>query len=152
MNKGESADLIMKLYDLRREPTMREARNWFVTFMPESAEEVVNAVIDEKTSPYYRMVLGYWDMAASFVIHGAIDEEMFNDANGEHIMVFCKIEPYLEELRKTFKFPKMLANLETLIMNMPDAKALLAERREMIQGWVKARTAQGLGMKDKNEG
>jgi hypothetical protein len=139
MNKTESADLIMKLYDLRREPTMREARKWFVTFMPESAEDVVAAVVDEETSPYYRMVLGYWDMAAGFVIHGAIDEEMFNDANGEHIMVFCKIEPYLEELRKTFKFPKMLKNLETLIMNMPDAKELLAERREMIKGWVKAR-------------
>ncbi len=139
MNKTESADLIMKLYELRREPTMREARKWFVTFMPESAEEVVQAVVDEDTSPYFRMVSGYWDMAASFVVHGAIDEEMFNDANGEHIMVFCKIEPFLDELRETFKLPKMLANLETLIMNMPDAKALLEERREMVKGWMKAR-------------
>lgn len=139
MSKVESADLIMKLYDLRREPTMREARKWFATFMPESAEEVVQAVIDENTSAYYRMVVGYWDMAAGFVIHGAIDEEMFNDANGEHIMVFCKIEPFLNELRELWKFPKMLKNLETLIMNMPDAKALLAERREMIKGWIKAR-------------
>lgn len=143
MNKSESADLIMKLYELRREPTMREARKWFVTFMPESAEEVVQAVIDERTSSYYRMVVGYWDMAASFVVHGAIDEQMFNDANGEHIMVFCKIEPYLEELRKTFKLPTMLASLEKVIMNQPNAKELLAERREMVKGWIKARTAQG---------
>ena len=100
MNKGESADLIMKLYDLRREPTMRVAREWFATFVPESIDDIVQAVIDENTSPYYRMVLGYWEMAAGFVIHGAIDEEMFNDANGEHITVFCKIEPYLNELRE----------------------------------------------------
>ena len=142
MNKAESADLIMKLYDLRREPTMREARKWFATFIPESIEEIVQAVIDENTSPYYRMVLGYWEMAAGFVIHGAIDEEMFNDANGEHITVFSKIEPYLNELRELWKFPKMLKNFETLIMNMPDAKALLAERRETVKGWVKARAEE----------
>lgn len=139
MNKAESADLIMKLYDLRREPTMREARKWFVTFMPESADDVVAAVVDEETSPYYRMVLSYWEMAASFVIQGAIDEEMFNETNGEHVMVFCKIEPFLPELRERFKLPKMVSSLETLIMNMPDAKELLAERREMVKGWIKAR-------------
>lgn len=146
MNKAESADLIMKLYDLRREPTMREARKWFVTFMPESADDVVKAVVDEETSPYYRMVTGYWDMAASFVVHGAIDEEMFNDANGEHIMVFCKIEPFLPELRERFKLPTMLKSLETVIMNMPGAKELLEERREMVKGWIKARaeSAQNL--------
>ena len=139
MNKAESADLIMKLYDLRREQTMRDARKWFVTFMPESAEDVVAAVVDEETSPYYRMVLSYWEMAASFVVLGAIDEEMFNETNGEHIMVFCKVEPFLPELRERFKLPTMLKSLETLVMNMPDAKELLAERREMVKGWIKAR-------------
>jgi hypothetical protein len=85
------------------------------------------------------MVLSYWEMAASFVVLGAIDEEMFNETNGEHVMVFCKVEPFLPDLRERFKLPTMLKSLETLVMNMPGAKELLAERREMVKGWIKAR-------------
>src|SRR5687768_3884313 len=77
----ESADLLLKLYDLRREPTMRQARQWFGTFHPESADDITAALRSEHSS-YYRMVTTYWDMAASFVNNGAIDEKMFNDANG----------------------------------------------------------------------
>lgn len=143
MSKAESADLIIKLYDLRREEKMREARNWFVSFFPESAEEVVQAVIDEKTSPQYRMVTGYWEMAASFVNHGAIDEEMFNDANGEHILVFCKIAPFLAELRDIWKNPKLLENLEKLVMNLPASEELVAQRREMMRLWLAARAEMG---------
>ena len=139
MSKAESADLILKLYDLRREATMREARNWIMTFFPESATDVMQAIISPETSAYYRMVVSYWDMAASLVNHGAIDEEMFADAHGEHIMVFSKIEPFLLELRETMGSPKMLSNLETLIMKMPDAKEMLAGRREMMKRMVEAR-------------
>jgi len=139
MSKTESADLILKLYELRREEKMREARNWFVTFFPESAEDVMKAILNPETSAYYRMVLSYWDMAASFVNHGAIDEEMFNDVSGESIVVFSKIEPYLAELREMTKRPKMLANLEELVMRQPDAKEMLAAQREMMKHWMQAR-------------
>ena len=130
MSKTESAELILKLYETRREPVMREARNWVIGFFPESAEEIIKAMIDAETSAKYRMVTTYWDMAAGFVNHGAIDEEMFNDANGEHIVVFSKIQPFLNELRQTLDNPNMLANLEKLIMRMPDAEAMLTKRRE----------------------
>src|ERR687886_2724944 len=103
-DKEKSAELIMKLYDLRREEVMRQARNWFFTFNPESVEEIVEAVRGER-SAYYRMVTTYWDMAASFVNHGAIDEQMFTDANAEHFVVFAKIEPFLAELRTLFNNP-----------------------------------------------
>ncbi len=139
MNKAESADLILKLYELRREEKMREARNWFVSFFPESVEEIMQAILNPETSAYYRMVLSYWDMAASFVNHGAIDEEMFNDVSGECIVVFSKIEPYLAELREMSKRPKMLANLEKLVMRQPDAKEMLAAQREMMKKWSQAR-------------
>jgi len=139
MNKTESADLLLKLYETRREPVMREARNWMITFFPESVEDFMKTMVDEKSSAYYRMVVSYWDMAASFVNHGAIDEEMFNDVNGEHIMVFSKIEPFLKELREKFNNPKMVANLEKLIMRMPEAKEMLATRREMMKRWVELR-------------
>lgn len=141
MSKAESADLILKLYELRREPTMRDARNWMISFVPESAAEIMQAMIGAETSAYYRMVTTYWDMAASFVNHGAIDEEMFNDAQSEHFVVFSKIELFLPELRQTMGNPKMLANLETLIIRQPDAKDMLAGRREMIKRMIEARRA-----------
>ena len=80
-------------------------------------------------------------MAASFVNHGAIDEAMFNDASGEHVVFFSKIEPYLGELREMMQNPRYLFHLETLIMRMPNAKETLAGRREMMKRWMEARNS-----------
>jgi isoleucyl-tRNA synthetase len=137
--KYKSADLILKLYELRREEKMREARNWFATFFPESAEEIMQTVLNPETSANYRMVISYWDMAASFVNHGAIDAEMFNDVSGESIMVFSRVEPFLEELREITKRPQMLANLEKVVMSQPNAKEMLATQREMMKKYMQAR-------------
>ena len=139
MSKAESADLILKLYDFRREATMREARKWMVSFFPESTQDIMQVMINPETSAYYRMVTSYWDMAASFVNHGAIDEEMFNDANAEHFIVFSKIEPFLPELREIMGSPSVLGNLEKLIMRAPDAKEKLAKSRELMKRWIQAR-------------
>ena len=76
----ESADLILKLYDLRREKTMRKARDWFFWFNPQTYEDLP-AAGSKPDSVYLRMVTSYWDMAASLVANGAIDERMFVDAN-----------------------------------------------------------------------
>lgn len=135
----ESADLILKLYEMRREPVMREARNWVIGFFPESAQDIMQTMVNPQTSAFYRMVTTYWDMAASFVLNGAIDEKMFNDAAGEHVVVFSKIEPYLEEVRQIMQNPNVLKNLETLVMRMPNAKETLAARRETMKRWMKAR-------------
>lgn len=139
MKKVESADLILKLYDLRREETMRQARNWFIGFFPENVDDILQSMIDEKSSAYYRMVISYWEMAATFVNQGVIDEEMFNETNGEHIVVYCKVAPYVDELREKFDSPNMYANLEKLIMRMPDAKEMLNKRREMMKNWMNLR-------------
>lgn len=145
MNKVESADLIMKLYDLRREKKMRKARNWFISFFPESVDDIMQTMIDEKTSANYRMVISYWDMAAIFVNQGAIDEEMFNETTGEHIVVFSKVFPFVEELREKFQSPNMYGNLEKLIMRMPDAKEMLGKRREMMKQWMEMRKEMAKG-------
>ena len=122
---------------------MNESYQAFLTRLTEkrkaTTEEIIKAMIDAETSAKYRMVTTYWDMAAGFVNHGAIDEEMFNDANGEHIVVFSKLQPFLNELRQTLDNPNMLANLEKLIMRMPDAEAMLTKRREMMKRWMQAR-------------
>ena len=138
MSKVESADLILKLYDLRREKKMRKARNWFFTFNPSSADEIMQTMMDPEQGPYMRMVTSYWDMAASFVNHGAIDADMFNETAGEHIMVFAKIEPFLAELRQKFESPEAFKHLETLIMNMPNG----AEKLKKTQEWLKTIAAQ----------
>jgi hypothetical protein len=139
-DKYQSADLLMKLYDLRREEKMRLARDWFATFFPNSAEEIMQTVLNPETSANYRMVVSYWEMAASFVNHGAIDEEMFNDASAEGMTVFARIEPYLSDLREMTKRPKMLANLEKLVMSQPNAKEMLTTQREMMKKYMEMRT------------
>ena len=132
MGKHEDADLILKLYDLRREKVMREARNWFFTFNPTSAADYMETLMSEQGA-YARMVISYWDMAASLVNNGAIDEQMFNDANGEHLFVFAKIEPILEELRQVWKAPDMLKHFETLVRRVPESEQKLADIRERIK-------------------
>lgn len=127
--KYESADLLLKLYDLRREPTMREARAWFVRgFHPQSAQEILDAVAGADSAKF-RMVATYWDMACALVNHGAIDETMFNDAATEHIAVFSKVEPHLAEYRTTLGVPHYLGNLEKLVMRLPNIEARLTALR-----------------------
>ena len=132
MGKQEDANLILKLYDLRREPVMREARNWFFSFNPTTPAEYMEAMMGEH-SGHLRMVISYWDMAASMVNNGAIDEQMFNDANGEHLFIFAKIEPVLEGLREQWNQPDMLKHFETLIRRIPENKERLAAIRERIK-------------------
>ena len=144
MGKHEDADLILKLYDLRRETVMREARNWLFTFNPTSVEDVMTTMMGEH-SGHFRMVVSYWDMAASLVNNGAIDEQLFNDANGEHIFIFAKIEPILDELRQQWNQPEMLKHYEALIRRIPNNKETLTgirERIKLIQGMMAERAAK----------
>ena len=136
----KSAELIMRLYDLRREEKMREARNWFISFFPESVEDIMKAMIEEATSSKYRMVTTYWDMAAGFTSRGAIDEEMFLDSAGEAWVVFSKVQPYLAGVREVLGNVNYLKNLEKLLMRQPNALDILAARRESMKRWMQARS------------
>ena len=107
---ADDAALILKLYDLRREPEMRKARNWLVTeFWPESADDflkVANAFPSQENS-WIRQVGSYWDMAAAFVLQGALSEELFVQpgCSGEMFFIFAKIHPFLKELRQKMNNP-----------------------------------------------
>ena len=134
----ESADLILKLYDLRREEVMRRAREWYTKqFHPASAQDVVSTLRGEH-SAYFRMVTSYWEMAASFVNRGAIDWQMFMDANpGEPVNVFVKLYPYLAELRSMFASEhdenEAFQHLEKVVMQLPHAKEQIMERVEQFK-------------------
>jgi len=132
MSKQAEADLILKLYDLRRETVMREARNWFFMFNPKTTDDILEVLTTEK-SGHYRMVISYWDMACSLVNNGAIDAQMFNDSNGEHIFVYAKMEPFIPKLREVMGAPQFLAHLEKTVKALPDSEARLDAVRARIQ-------------------
>jgi hypothetical protein len=143
MSKQQDADLILKLYDLRREATMREARNWLFSFNPTSAQDVIDVLLGEH-SGHYRMVISYWDMAAALVNSGAIDEELFNETNGEHLFVYSKIEPVIEEIRIMFDNPDFLRNLETLVKRIPDSEKKIATMRERMKKFAELRAERAV--------
>ena len=135
----ETAQLNLQLFDLRREPVLREARAWFLLeFNPETLADV-GAVLAGERNASFRMVLGYWDMAASLVTAGAIDADAFRAAHGEMFATFAKVEPFLAEMRTTFKEPAFCRHFEDVVTGEPDVAAILARRREGLRKAAAAR-------------
>jgi hypothetical protein len=124
MATPQDADLIIKLYDLRRDETMRKARNYFAfEFFPKSVDDVKEILTNIQEYPeqnaYFRQVISYWEMVAAMVNHGSIDQALFFDTNGEFFGVWAKIGDFIEDLRASFG-PQFLVNLEKLIAAAPD--------------------------------
>jgi len=113
------AQLILKLYDLRREAEMRKARHWLTAeFWPQSADEFIKVVnsFPSQENAWLRQVGGYWDTAASFVLHGALNEDLFLQPGccGEMFFVFAKVYPFLKEFREKTNNPDAFANIEKI--------------------------------------
>jgi hypothetical protein len=135
----ESALLNLRLFELRREPVLREAREWFLRdFNPETFEEFAALVSGERNSSF-RMVAGYWDMAASLVSTGAIDHAAFVAAHGEVFATFSKIHPFLDELRRVSGETALCKHLEAVVMSAPDAEAILTRRLNAARAAAKSR-------------
>jgi hypothetical protein len=143
----ESAQLNLKLFELRREPLLREARDWFLfEFHPQSFTEFA-AVVGGPRNACFRMVIGYWDMACSLVTTGAIDGDAFRAAHGEIFGAFSKVHPFLAELRASRGETTICKNMEAVVMAAPDAEEILARRREMLRaaGARRLASAQAAG-------
>jgi len=125
---SQAAIALLKLYELRTEPTLRQARAWFAyEFHPETAADVLRTWLGPgHSSAPYRMVTSYWDMAASLVTQGAIPAAMFNEANTEHFAVYAKLGPFLEEVRATTKYADYLTNIERVIGMHPQPEERIA--------------------------
>jgi len=110
----QDADLIMKLYDMRREERLRAARAWFMAnFHVKSAAEVLEKFPQGSDhNAYFRMVLGYWDMAASFVARGVVHEELFFENSTELLAVWERSKAFIEDVRKLRSNPLFFLNLE----------------------------------------
>jgi len=137
---ADDAQVIMRLYDLRREPEMRKARAWFAGWWPRSSEDVVK-MINGGTSPqenaWFRQVSGYWEMAASFVLRGALNEELFVDSGGEMWFVLSKVQPFLKEVRKKANSPYYFQRVEKIASRSKDGR----ERLRMMLKRAESRRA-----------
>jgi hypothetical protein len=133
MATPQDADLILKLYQLRTEETMRNARKFlYFEFYPQSSKDVEALFADQEHpeyNHYFRQVTSYWDMASAMVNHGAIDKALFFDTNGEPIAVWAKLGEHIEDLRK-FLGPNFLGNLEKLVLQYPSAEVRIQMMRE----------------------
>ncbi len=112
----DDARLVLQLYELRRDDKLRKAREWFASHcLASSMEELMRiAPPASAENTYLRMVVGYWDMAASFVASGILNEDLFFQNNGELLLVWERIRPVLAEYRTFSKSPGSWRNLETV--------------------------------------
>ena len=118
------AEIILKLYDLRRETVMRQARAWVVgEFWPATADEYYGVALNpaDPHSAFVRQVLTYWEMAAALVLHGSVSAELFVDCNAEGFFLLAKFAPILDAIRE--RSPMFLARTSDLIKRYPAAAA-----------------------------
>ena len=132
------AEIILKLYDLRREPLMRQARAWVTgEFWPATAEEYF-AVASNPADPhnaFVRQVVGYWEMAAALVLHGAVSAELFVDCNAEGFFLLAKFAHILDDIRQ--RSPMFLQKTSEMIKRFTSA----ASKYEVVQKNVEAMRA-----------
>lgn len=135
----DDANLILRLYELRREERMRAARKWFMEhFGPETLSEFRELCpAGSDTNAFFRQVSSYYEMVASFITSGVLNEELYFQSGGEMFLVYIRIEPFLEELRTAFRNPGAYRNLETVAkryadyINRNDPEAASAFRARM---------------------
>jgi hypothetical protein len=132
--KAEDAELILKIYDLRREPVMRAARKYVVSeFWPQNYDEFKAVVTGYGTEPnaWFRQVLTYWNMIAAIVLRGAVNEQLFFETNTEPYFLWAKFGEYIPQIRKEQIDPVFLSHLEKLT-SKPAAKKRIKALQERL--------------------
>jgi len=136
------AQVVMQLYDLRREAEMRKARSWWGgEFWPQNADDflkVLNSSTQENA--WLRQVSGYWDMAACLVLSGAVNEDLFLSAgvSGEMFFILAKIYPFLKELREKTNNPDLYKNVEAVATRSKIARKRLERGVKNVENRRKA--------------
>ena len=137
------AELILHLFELRREAVMRAARGYIGgEFMPRTADEFVGLVTagDQHTS-YILQVYGYWDMVAAFVLSGALTEPLVYRTCQEMYFQYAKIQPHLAEFRRQMNLPEFMQNIQTVVEGSEAGRKRLADMRSNMEAIDKARAA-----------
>lgn len=126
MATAADAELVLKLYELRREETLRKARRFMIfDFNPKTLEELRAVSRDTKSelNPHWRQMLSFWEMAASLVLRGALDPDLYLDSNVEGLLIYAKFHHFHAETEKQSGNPFMAKTAE-MIANYPAARAL----------------------------
>ncbi len=132
------AELVLKLYDLRRESVMRDARNWMATFNPQSIDDLMKVMSDftNKGNAYLRQVCSYWEMVAALIIHGTLNKDLAFDTLGEMYFVYAIMQPVIEEFRAKFNSPEFFKNVQQVVEATPQGRERIAgvqkRRAEMM--------------------
>ena len=137
------AELLIKVYDLRREAVMRESRRAILCeFWPQSWEDV-QAVLTSRhpLNAAYRQVASYWEMVYSFARHGIVHPEFWIENNGEGLFLFGKVDPYLAKLREASN-ATAFRNAEWLARECPEGRAATSASRGGWPSWP-PRSADG---------
>jgi hypothetical protein len=130
----QDVDLILRLYEMRRETKLREARDWFAKSFKVKTVEEFNQLcpLGSEQNAYYRMVISYWEMVASFLTSGVLHQELFFESGGELLFVWERIRDVLPGLRQANKSPRNLKNLQKV------AEAYIKWFNEQAPGFYEA--------------
>jgi hypothetical protein len=140
------AQLILHLYELRRETEMRKARDWStMKFWPQSADDVIkiSTAMGTPENQHMRQVNSYWDMVAAFVVQGVLNDALFFSPGvaNEMLFVFAKVQPFLKEIREKTQSPMAFANVEKAINKSKIGKERFAMILKRVEGMRKAMKA-----------
>jgi L-rhamnose mutarotase len=130
------AQVILELYNLRRETELRKARDWFaIQFNPQSVDDIMSTLMafGSDGNRYFRMVTSYWEMAATMANHGAVNEQLFLDTQAEMFFIFAKIHPYLDAFREKMGATDAMKNVETLINKSEASRKKLEVFKQRIE-------------------
>jgi hypothetical protein len=141
------AEIVMKLYDLRRESEMRKARNWYGNADFSSWEAVQKIMMGWGTqeNAWFRQNLTYWENAASLVLRGVVNRDLFFDWNGEIVFTYVKIKPYLKQIRETSGSDEFLAKTEKLLSSTPELRQRVAWMEGQFKKWGEMMKAKAAG-------
>jgi|SRR5271155_1278840 len=138
------AEIILKLYEIRTEATIRKARAWMTSgFWPKNEEELLAVVTAFGTEPnaYFRQVISYWEMATSFALSGAVDERLYCDSSGELFFLYAKYGQYIPRVREATNNPLFMAKMEKLISRNPEHRERVERLKVNVQHLAAKRTA-----------
>jgi hypothetical protein len=145
---AEEAQLILKLYDLRREAEMRKARNWWMSeFWPKSADDFmkVAAAPGTQENSWMRQVAGYWGIATSFVLQGVLSEDLFlvPGFSGEMFVMFAKVYPFVGEIREKSGDPEVFVDIEKVVMRTRWGRERLKFLLKRLEIWREKMAKKG---------
>jgi hypothetical protein len=123
------ADVLLKLYELRREPELRKARDWVTQqFKPSGAGEIMMVLRASGTdhNRWLRQFITYYEMVASLVHRGILDRDLLEDSVTEYVNLYAKCKPFLKQLRQETLLPNFLGQIEKLVEESARGRETLA--------------------------